>query len=163
MAGMDESIQLRAEDDDEFGVPTDDTLENLKSRVTKKKGRGFGDAEPGFQGQFDSIDLPQEGPGPLRSIEGWIVFISNIHEEAQEDDIHDKFSEYGEIKNMHANLDRRTGFLKGYALVEYETYREANIAIQKLNGSQLLGQRIEVGWAFTKPKPPGRGRRSGRR
>ena len=24
------------------------------------------DAEPGFQGQFDSIDLPQEGPGPLR-------------------------------------------------------------------------------------------------
>ncbi|KAI5060625.1 hypothetical protein GOP47_0025045 [Adiantum capillus-veneris] len=100
-------------------------LQAVFDTFKKTKGRGFGDKagaerSNGFFGkEFESLYF-DGGPEGQISIEGWIILIMGLHEEDQEDDLHEVFSEFGEIKNLHLKLDRRTGYVKGYALIEYE-------------------------------------------
>jgi len=140
---------------DNNGEGDDASMDDTKKQ---KKGRGF--TEQGTDnryelntGEFDSlIEEDQSKSHALKSIEGWIVFVTNIHEEAQEDDIYEVFAECGEVKQIHLNLDRRTGYVKGYALIEYEKFKEAQKAIDTLNATQILERTISVDWAFTKVK-----------
>jgi len=134
--------------------------------MSKVKGRGGRDRDEDYQGTagvFESLEDDREGDGPARSVEGYVIIVTNVHEEIQEDDVFETFSEYGEIKNLHLNLDRRTGFVKGYCFIEYGTVREAQEAISQMNGGTLVDQAIAVDWAFSKPSGGGGRARRGRK
>ena len=147
-------------------APAAQPQQRLKSSVVaadggdaskKKKGRGH--REPGERGEqmggrYESL-TQGGGQGPARSVEGWVLFISGVHEEAQEEDITEAFGDFGDVKNVYLNLDRQTGFVKGYALVEYATQKEAQAAIDGMDGKELLTQPVKVTWAFTKAAAKG--------
>lgn len=88
---------------------------------------------------------------PVKSVEGWIIICTNLHEEVTEEDLLDLFGEYGHVNNIHLNLDRRTGYAKGYALLEYGSREESDLAVSEGNGQILLDKKIEVSYAFTEP------------
>lgn len=121
---------------------------------SKKKGRGFktstGDQDrySGRAGKFESVTAAGKGSGPAKSVEGWIVFITGIHEEAQEEDVLDEFREFGEVLSIDVNIDRRTGFLKGYGMVEFSTFAEAEKALSAT--VKVMGKPVSCSWCFSK-------------
>jgi hypothetical protein len=65
--------------------------------------------------------------------------VTNVHDEADEEAIHDLFGDYGEIKNLHLNLDRRSGYVK----VRYTTRTHAKDWQGRLTDTGSTGLRID--------------------
>ncbi|KAG6622266.1 rna-binding protein 8a-like [Phytophthora cinnamomi] len=97
---------------------------------------------PAESGAFEKLKpssaSSRDHAAALRSVEGWIL--------------------------LHLHLDRRSGFVKGYALVEFEHFEDAKAAMERLDGQEILGSTIHVDWAFRKEAADRRGgRRANRR
>ncbi|KAI9189162.1 hypothetical protein H9P43_000590 [Blastocladiella emersonii ATCC 22665] len=156
------AARRRAQED---AMEVERSAEAADSRV--RRGRGFvgaSDREPGMIDEMDYETYEQSEANTGRaqkSVEGYVICATNINDEATEEDLYDVFSEYGPISNLHLNLDRRSGYVKGYAFVEYATYAEAKAAVTAMNGKELLTKTVAVDFAFSKSSVKGIARIAG--
>ncbi|RVW56725.1 Zinc finger CCCH domain-containing protein 42 [Vitis vinifera] len=72
------------------------------------------------------------------------VFVGGIPFDLTEGDLLAVFSQYGEIVDVNLVRDKGTGKSKGFAFVAYEDQRSTNLAVDNLNGAQILGRIIRV-------------------
>jgi len=97
---------------------------------------------------------------PARSADGWVLFVSGLHPEAQEDDVLDLFEQGSggaPVKNLSLGRASATGGGSGHALLEFAEEEAARRAVAGLDGAEFLGATLRVGYAF-KQGPGGRRR-----
>lgn len=144
--------------------PDDQYTSQLKSSVTRRRGRGFSSAvndqsvinsaQQGFEGisHFEHLDFaPPEVGFAQKSVEGWNVFITGLHPETPEDDLRDLLADEGKVRQLRMNLDHQTGYVKGYAIAEFESSKGAARAIEAIDGTMFMGHQVRMDWAFVLP------------
>lgn len=72
------------------------------------------------------------------------VYVGGIPFDLTEGDLLAVFAQYGEIVDVNLVRDKSTGKSKGFAFLAYEDQRSTNLAVDNLNGAQVLGRIIRV-------------------
>ncbi|CAK8537694.1 unnamed protein product [Lathyrus sativus] len=72
------------------------------------------------------------------------VFVGGIPFDLTEGDLLAVFAQYGEVVDVNLVRDNDTGKSKGFAFLAYEDQRSTNLAVDNLNGAQVLGRIIRV-------------------
>lgn len=83
------------------------------------------------------------------------IFVGNLSFQTTQDDLFAAFSQFGAVERVNIVTDRDSGQSRGFAFVEMTERRDAENAINSLNGADLNGRAMNVNEA--RPKPQGGG------
>ncbi len=78
------------------------------------------------------------------------IYVGNLSYGVTEEDLQQKFSEYGAVVNVNIIKDRETGNSKGFGFVEMENQEDGEKAIAELDGKDLQGRDMKVNQARPK-------------
>jgi RNA recognition motif-containing protein len=83
------------------------------------------------------------------------LYVGNLAFSVSNQDLHELFSQAGQVQSATVVTDRFSGQSRGFGFVEMTTSEEAANAIRQFNDSELKGRNIKVNEA--KPRESGFG------
>ena len=86
------------------------------------------------------------------------IYIGNLSFQAEQEDLLDLFSQYGEVKSASLPLDRETGRKRGFGFVEMNSDADEQKAIDDLQNVEWM---IRVNKATPRERTGGGGGRGG--
>jgi RNA recognition motif-containing protein len=90
------------------------------------------------------------------------IYIGNLPYDSDEQTVREAFEEHGNIDNVKIVIDQYTGRSKGFGFVTMSDWKEAQAAINALDGTSMGGRTIKVNQARQREERP-RGDRGGGR
>ncbi|KAK6931754.1 RNA recognition motif domain [Dillenia turbinata] len=91
-----------------------------------------------------ALGLSEEASWHAKYKDSAYIFIGGVPFDLTEGDLLAVFAQYGEIVDVNLVRDKGTGKSKGFAFLAYEDQRSTNLAVDNLNGAQVLGRIIRV-------------------
>ena len=85
------------------------------------------------------------------------IFVGNLPFRAEQEDVAELFSPFGEIVNCALPLERDTGRKRGFAFVEMADSDAEDRAIEALQGAELMGRPLRINKAEPRGAAPRRG------
>ena len=86
------------------------------------------------------------------------IYVGNLSFQAEQEDLLDLFSQYGEVSKCSLPLDRETGRKRGFAFVEMSNDADEQKAIDDLQNVEWMGRMIRVNKATPREGGGGGGR-----
>ena len=82
------------------------------------------------------------------------LYVGNLNFEANEEQVRELFSSYGEVQEVKIVMDRFTGRSRGFAFVRFDSADAAAKAKDALNGQPFQGKTLVIDVARTEQREP---------
>ena len=85
------------------------------------------------------------------------IYVGNISFDTTESDLHELFSQHGDVERVNLITDRETGRPRGFGFVEMQDDNAGRAAIEATNGVEFGGRELKVNEAKPRAARPAGG------
>lgn len=81
------------------------------------------------------------------------IFVGDLSSEVDDEALYKFFAHFQSLKQAHVMWDMQTSRSRGYGFATFRDATDAELALQSMNGKQLLGRAVRCNWASHKQTP----------